>query len=64
MAMTLKTARVAKNLTQAEAAKKIGISVDTLANYEVGKSYPNIPILKMIERVYGVEYKDLIFLVN
>nr|WP_248004657.1 helix-turn-helix transcriptional regulator [Ruminococcus sp. 1001270H_150608_F2]DAN71724.1 MAG TPA: Helix-turn-helix XRE-family like protein [Caudoviricetes sp.] len=64
MAMTLKTARVAKNLTQVEAAKKIGISVDTLANYEVGKSYPNIPILKMIERVYGVEYKDLIFLVN
>lgn len=64
MAMTLKTARVAKNLTQVEAAKKIGISVDTLANYEVGKSYPNIPILKVIERVYGVEYKDLIFLVN
>lgn len=64
MAMTLKTARVAKNLTQVEAAKKIGISVDTLANYEAGKSYPNIPILKMIERVYGVEYKDLIFLVN
>lgn len=64
MAMTLKTARVAKNLTQVEAAKKIGVSVDTLANYEVGKSYPNIPILKVIERVYGVEYKDLIFLIN
>lgn len=46
MAMTLKAARVNKNLTQRVAARLIGISVDTLSNYERGKSFPDIPTLK------------------
>ena len=37
---TLKTAREMKRYTQEEAAKRIGVSVDTLGNYERGKSYP------------------------
>ena len=45
-----------------EAAQKIGVSTDTLGNYERGKSYPNIPILRKIESVYGVPYDRLIFL--
>ena len=40
---TLKTAREMKRYTQEEAAKRIGVSVDTLGNYERGKSYPDIP---------------------
>ena len=43
---TLKTARERKGLKQVEAAKLIGVSVDTLGNYERGKSYPDIPILR------------------
>ena len=62
MKITLKAARVSKGLTQKEAAKLIGVTVDTLANYEKGKTYPDIPILKRIESVYGVEYNQLIFL--
>ncbi len=62
MKITLKAARVSKGLTQKEAAKLIGVTVDTLANYEKGKTYPDIPILKRIESVYGVEYNELIFL--
>lgn len=62
MAITLKSARVNVNLTQAKAAKLIGITVDTLSNYERGKSYPDVPIIKKIEEVYGVSYSDLIFL--
>lgn len=62
MAITLKAARVNKNLTQKEAAKLIGVSTDTLINYEKGKSYPDVPILKNIESVYGVSYNDIIFL--
>ena len=50
------------NMTQAEAAKLIGISTDTLGNYERGKSYPDIPVLRKIEEVYGVKYSQLIFL--
>lgn len=59
---TLKTAREMKGFTQVEAAKKIGISVDTLGNYERGRSYPDIPILRKIEKIYGVSYEQLIFL--
>ena len=61
MAITLKSARVNKNLTQAEAAKRLEISVDTLSNYERGKSYPDVPIIKRMEDLYGIPYSDLIF---
>lgn len=62
MKMTLKTARELAGLTQSVAAQRIGVNVDTLGNYERGKYYPDIPILKMIEKVYGVRYDQLIFL--
>ena len=62
MKVTLRAARVNKGLTQNEAAKRIGITVDTLANYEKGKTYPDVPVLKRIEVVYGVSYNHLIFL--
>lgn len=62
MPITLKAARANKNLTQSEAAKLIGVTVDTLSNYERGKSYPDVPIIKKMEQVYGLSYSDLIFL--
>ncbi len=61
MAMTLKSARVNKYLTQAEAAKMLKISVDTLSNYERGKSFPDVPVIKRMEDLYGVPYSELIF---
>lgn len=62
MRVSLKNAREIKGLKQAEAAELIGISTDTLGNYERGKSYPDIPVLRKIEEVYGVPYDQLIFL--
>ena len=62
MRMTLKMARELSGLTQSEAALKIGVSTDTLGNYERAKSYPDIPILRKIEKVYQVKYSQLIFL--
>ena len=59
---TLKQAREGRGYTQSEAAKLIGISVETLGNYERGKSYPDIPTLRKIEELYGVPYDRLIFL--
>ena len=59
---TLKQAREGRGYTQAEEAKLIGISVETLGNYERGKSYPDIPTLRKIEELYGVPYDRLIFL--
>lgn len=62
MRVSLKNARELKGLKQAEAARLIGVSVDTLGNYERGKSYPDIPVLRKIEEVYGIPYDRLIFL--
>ena len=62
MGLTLRAARVNKGLTQVKAAKLLGISNECLSNYERGKSYPDIPVLKRIEQLYGVTYNELIFL--
>lgn len=59
--LTLKAARINVGLTQKEAAKRIGISVDTLGNYERGQSFPDVPVILLIERVYGVPYNRLNF---
>ena len=61
MRITMKAARVNRNLNQAEAAKLLGISRKTLQNYEAGASFPDIPILKRIESLYKVSYSDIIF---
>lgn len=62
MAITLKAARVNKDLTQRAAAKLLGISEKTLWNYEKSISFPNEPLIKKIEKVYGISYNDIIFL--
>lgn len=61
MKMTLKAARSNIGLTQKTAAQIIGISEFTLSNYERGLSFPDVPIIKKIEDLYGIEYKDIIF---
>lgn len=59
---TLKSARQVNNLTQKRAAELIGINKDTLSAYERGIRYPDVPVLKKIEQVYGIGYNDIIFL--
>lgn len=60
--LTLKEARERKGLKQAEAAEQLGISKDTLSNYERGKSYPDVPVIRKIEELYGIPYRNLLFL--
>lgn len=62
MLITLKAARVNKNLTQKQAAEKLGISKDSLWNYENGRSFPDIRIIKKMEELYGLSYNDINFL--
>ena len=64
MPITLKAARMNKGYDQEKAAQLIGISSDTLSNYERGKTFPDIPVLKKIEEVYEVKYDDINFLLN
>ncbi|MGN8831138.1 helix-turn-helix domain-containing protein [Selenomonas montiformis] len=61
MAITLKAARVNVGLNQRQAAERLGISLASLQNYEAGRKYPNVLVLKRIEKLYGVPYAELIF---
>lgn len=62
MRVTLKTARELSGLNQEEAAKILEITADTLRSYEKGKTYPDIPMLRKIEKLYHVSYSQIIFL--
>ena len=62
MQLTMKAARVNKGYTQREAADLLGTTKDVVSNWERGISFPDVIMLKRIEDVYGVSYKDLLFL--
>ncbi len=60
--LTLKAARVNVGITQDDAAQRFGVSKRTLVNWEQGRTFPDVSKIKMIEKVYGVKYDDIIFL--
>ena len=60
--ITLKAARVNRNLTQDEAATALGITVKTLQNYEDGVTMPKWDMVKRIEEVYSFPADFIIFL--
>lgn len=62
--LTLRAIRVNLGLSLEEASIRIGISKDTLSNYERGDTYPDVPILKRIEDVYNISYDRINFLVD
>lgn len=62
MPLTLKAARVNKGLTQAEAAKKLGVRSATLSKYENGKTFPSVKTVKAMVTLYNVPFDDIIFL--
>jgi len=60
--MTLKAIRINNGWTKQETAEKYGVSIDTLYNYEAGKTYPDVPIINNILNATGMNYDDIIFL--
>ena len=62
MGMTLKALRVNAGYDQRTAARIIGITPETLGNWEKGKSFPNVPQITKIENLYHVRYADINFL--
>lgn len=64
MKYSLKAIRVNHNETQEQSAKAVGISVETWQNYEKGITFPDVPILKKIEKHFSVSYDDIDFFCN
>ena len=61
MQITLKALRVNKGLTQEKTAKDLDVSVETWANYENGKTFPDVPMIKKIENYFNVKYENINF---
>ena len=50
----LKKARINTGLTQREVSKEIGIPYSTIANYETGRTQPDIETLGILADFYNV----------
>lgn len=64
MAITLKALRVNAGLDQKKAAELIGITPETLSNWERGRSFPTVPQISKIEEAYNTTYADINFCPN
>ena len=57
--ITLKAARVNMGLTQKDVAEKLGISKESLANWEKGKTHPKINILMDLCELYNIPLESI-----
>lgn len=56
----LRKYRLEKNMTQSELSKKAGINVNTISNYESGKTYPqNREVYTILAEILGVNADHL-----
>ncbi len=56
----LKNARTAAGFTQETAAEKIGVSRQTVSNWENNRSYPDILSVLAMSKLYGVSLDELL----
>lgn len=54
--MSLKALRINKEITQQFVAKKLGVTSRTIANWEAGRTYPDLKQLKDLEELYCVPF--------
>jgi len=59
--ITLNAARVNAGFTQADVAKKIGVAVSTIRNWESGKTFPKQPAIEQMCDLYGIPYDNIKF---
>jgi DNA-binding XRE family transcriptional regulator/desulfoferrodoxin (superoxide reductase-like protein) len=57
---TIRQLREARNMTQAELAKKIGVSSKTISKWETAKGLPDISLLQPLAKALGISVIELI----
>ena len=55
----LRHLRLEKNLTQEQLANQLGVSVQSVSRWECGNTLPDVMLLPVIARIYGVTVDDL-----
>ena len=61
MAVSIKAARVNAGLTQADVAKALGKSKNTIVSYETYTSSPDITIAIAMAELFGMSLSDIIW---
>ena len=56
----LKSARIASSLTQKQVANKLNVVESCYANWEQGRTEPNISFLRQLSLILGISIDDLI----
>lgn len=59
MKITLRAARINANITQEEAAKKLGIANSTLSFIENGTASPRFKLVEKMCKLYGVNIENV-----
>ena len=59
--ISLAAARVNANMTQTMVAKALGVSTQTIINWETGKTQPKIEQCERISELYGIPSQNIIF---
>lgn len=59
MRITLKAARVNKNLTQEQVADELKVTKKTVGSWESGKTRPKLEKIEPLCELYGVAYDDI-----
>lgn len=58
--ISLKAARINARLTQVEAAERIGVTKETIINWEKSKSEPKLKQVKRLAEIYNIPVELLI----
>ncbi len=61
---TLKALRINKGLTLEQAAKELGINIVTLSSYENAKTFPDVPTINKMLKLYETNFDNVNFLCN
>lgn len=58
--MSFLKAREKSGLSQAEVAEKLGVTGAAVCQWEKGKTYPKLPMLRKIAKIYGCTVDELV----
>ena len=59
--ISLAAARVNAKMTQNDVCKALNVSMQTVVNWENGKTFPDQPMIEKICNLYGVTYDMIDF---
>lgn len=62
--LTLKGYRVINKLKQSEVSNLVGVGRYTISDWENGRSIPSIAQIKQLAKIYNVDIKELLDVIN